>query len=188
MATPGPRPPGRVPVSFDADVWSQEVERLRARSPMRAAAERARNDIAAQGVPRTALWACSAEGDDGTRLARCLKVYVPLNDRPASERPYAFVFELAISADGGVTLRPIAYGERHPEPADVQRLRARPQALARPLPRPVAGLRSDGRRRRVHIIDRRQDAGTIDNCSDLSYGRGGFRTCDLSRVKRALSH
>ncbi len=28
---------GRVQVSFDADVWSQEVERLRARGPMRAA-------------------------------------------------------------------------------------------------------------------------------------------------------
>jgi hypothetical protein len=24
--------------------------------------------------------------------------------------------------------------------------------------------------------------------SELSSGRGGFRTCDLSRVKRALSH
>jgi hypothetical protein len=23
---------------------------------------------------------------------------------------------------------------------------------------------------------------------DISNGRGGFRTCDLSRVKRALSH
>ena len=60
---------------------------------------------------------CSAEGADGTRLARSLKVYVPVDDRPASERPYAFVFELAIGADGGVTLRLIAYGERHPEPA-----------------------------------------------------------------------
>ncbi len=117
MATSGPRPPGRVPVSFDADVWSQEVERLRARSPMRAAAERARDEIAARGVPRTALRACSAEGDDGSRLARCLKAYVPLGDRPASERPYAFVFELAVGGEGGVTLRLIAYGERHPAPA-----------------------------------------------------------------------
>ena len=117
MATSGPRPPRRVPVSFDADVWSQEVERLRARSAMRVAAERARDEIAAQGVPRSALRACSAEGDDGSRLARCLKVYVPMGDRPASERPYAFVFELAVSGDGGVTLRLIAYGERHPVPA-----------------------------------------------------------------------
>jgi hypothetical protein len=117
VATSGSRPPGRIPASFDADVWSQEVERLRARSPMRAAAERARDEIAARGVPRTALWACRAEGGDGTRLARCLKVYVPLVNRPASERPYAFVFELAVSREGNVTLRLIAYGERHPAPA-----------------------------------------------------------------------
>ena len=117
MATSGPRRPGRVPVSFDADVWSQEVERLRARGPMRAAAERAREEIAAHGMPRDALLACSADGEDGTSLARCLKVYLPLNDRPASERPCAFVFELAASGDDRVMLRLIAYGERHPAPA-----------------------------------------------------------------------
>ena len=114
MATSGPRRPGRVPVSFDADVWSQEVERLRARGPMRAAAERAREEIAAHGMPRAALLACSADGEDGTSLARCLKVYLPVNDGPAS---YAFVFELAASGDDRVTLRLIAYGERHPAPA-----------------------------------------------------------------------
>jgi hypothetical protein len=42
-------------------------------------------------------------------------VYVPLDDRPASERPFAFVFELAVG-DSGATLRFIAYGERHPAP------------------------------------------------------------------------
>ena len=84
---------------------------------MRAAAERARDEIAANGVSRPALRACRAEGDDGTRLARCLKLYVPLDDRPASERPYAFVLELAVARDGAVTLRFIAYGERHPPSA-----------------------------------------------------------------------
>jgi hypothetical protein len=103
-------------VSFDADVWAQEVERLRARGPMRAAAERARDEITAHGVPRTALRACRAEGDDGTRLPRCLKLYVPLSDRPASERPYAIVLEVAVTHDGAVTLRFIAYGKRHPAP------------------------------------------------------------------------
>ena len=115
MATSGRRPSGRLDVSFDADVWSQEVERLRARGPMRAAAERARGEIAADGVRRTALRACRAEGDDGTRLARCLKVYVPLGDRPASERPYAMVLEVAVARDGAMTLRFIAYGARHPQ-------------------------------------------------------------------------
>ena len=70
-----------------------------------------------RGVRRTARRACDAECDDGTRLGRCLKAYVQLGDCPASERPYAFVFELAVGGEGGVTLRLIAYGERHPEPA-----------------------------------------------------------------------
>jgi len=68
---------------------------------MRAAAERARGEIAVDGVPRTELRACSAEDDDGTRLARCLKVYVPLGDRPASERPYAMVLESGRGARRG---------------------------------------------------------------------------------------
>lgn len=81
---------------------------------MRAAAERARNRIAANGVARTELRTCRADGDDGTRLARCLKVYVPLGEGAPSERPYGFVFELAEARGGGVTLRFLAFGERHP--------------------------------------------------------------------------
>jgi hypothetical protein len=104
-----------VEVGFDADVWSQEVERLNAQGAMRAAAGRARGELVANGVPRSALRACSPEGGDGTRLPRCLKVYVPLSDRPASERPYALVFELAVG-ERGAALRFIAFGERHPEP------------------------------------------------------------------------
>ena len=113
MATSGPRRPRGVEVSFDADVWAQEVERLRARGPMQAAAMRAREEIVANGLARSELRACIAHGDDGTLLARCLKVYVPLGDRPASERPYAFVFELVATTGGGVSLRLIAFGERH---------------------------------------------------------------------------
>ena len=138
MATSGARPPRRVPVSFDADVWAQEVERLRSRTSMRAAAQRAREEIAARGVSRSALRACSAEGDDGTRLARCLKVYVPLGDRPASERPYAFVFELAVSGRGWPDAAAHRLRGAPPGARDAHGLRARSQALARPLPRPVA--------------------------------------------------
>jgi len=58
----------------------------------------------------------SRGGEDGTRLAGCLKVYVPLAERRPSKRPYGFVFELAEARDGGVTLRLLAFGERHPRP------------------------------------------------------------------------
>lgn len=40
---------------------------------------------------------------------------MPLGDRPASERPYAMVLEVAVALDGAMTLRFIAYGARHPQ-------------------------------------------------------------------------
>lgn len=116
MATSGPARSGSIEASFDDDVWAQEVERLRAGAAMRSAAERARQQIAASGVPRAHLRGCEAEGPDRTRLAGCLKVYAPLSERAASERPNGFVFELAQSHEGVVTLRLLAFGERHPRP------------------------------------------------------------------------
>ena len=108
--SPGPT---RLEASFDADVWFEEVGRLDPGGPMRAAAEGARTEIGAPGVPRSELLACRP-GGDGTRLALCVKVYLPLGESPPSERPYAFVFEPAERRDGSVMLRLLAFGERHP--------------------------------------------------------------------------
>lgn len=115
MAADAPRGPARLETSFDRDVWIEEVGQLDQGTPMRAAAERARTEIGARGVPRSDLLACSP-GGDGARLALCLKAYLPLGESAAEDRPYAFVFELAEQRDGGVMLRVLAFGERHPEP------------------------------------------------------------------------
>jgi hypothetical protein len=100
-------------VRFDDGVWAEEVERLRPQSRERAAATRARAAVADAGVPKLHLLACEASGDDGTRLPRCLKVYVPITERPPSERPYGFVFRVSMSPEGAI-LRFIAFGQRHP--------------------------------------------------------------------------
>lgn len=113
MADETPRQPARLETSFDVDVWTEEVGGLDQGSPMRVAAERARTEIGAAGVARSELRACRA-GADGTRLALCVKAYLPLGDDPPDERPYAFVFELAERRDGGVVLRLLAFGERQP--------------------------------------------------------------------------
>lgn len=107
------RDPHWVEVRVDSDVWATEVERLRAGSPARLAAERERKSLEQNGVPRGELLACDATGADGTRLARELKVYVPVTAGPASQRPFGFVFSLA-AEDGRPHLVLTAFGERHP--------------------------------------------------------------------------
>ncbi|MGC9220890.1 MAG: hypothetical protein ACP5H2_05995 [Solirubrobacteraceae bacterium] len=102
-----------VEVRVDPETWAVEVGRLREGSPARLAAERERKTLQQRGVPRDALLACRTVGDDGTRLGREFKVYVPITGAPASQRPFAFVFSIA-SADGRPYLALTAFGERHP--------------------------------------------------------------------------
>jgi len=98
----------------DPEVWAVEVERFRKGSPARIAAERERERLEQTGVPRAELSRCAATGEDGTRLAGELKVYVPITDAPASQRPYGFVFSGAGDKDHPY-LALTAFGERHPE-------------------------------------------------------------------------
>jgi len=51
------------------------------------------------------LLACEAAALDGTRLANCVKLKVPL-ERPASEAPYGFVLEPVFKQDGSRAERP----------------------------------------------------------------------------------
>jgi len=101
-----------ISIEFDEEVWVEEVERLRSRSPARARAEKARREIEAD---RSGLrWQpCEEDGPQGTRLGGCVKLYVPLGQEGASAAPYGFVFGLR-KVDGGLVLRMVAFGERHP--------------------------------------------------------------------------
>jgi hypothetical protein len=111
-ATPGRI---RIAVRIGADVWMEEVERLRAGSPARVAAERERARLEKEGLELGQLRACEDEAEDRTRLEGLFKVYVPIGDGPPSERPFAFVLSPARHAQS-VYLRLMAFGERHPHP------------------------------------------------------------------------
>jgi hypothetical protein len=105
-----------VPVRFEAEVWDEEVSRLRPGSAMRQAAEAARARLEAE--PTAARWlACEAERPGQPLLPRCLKLYLPLGREP-SAAPYGFVFELVASREPEplFSLRLLAFGERHPRP------------------------------------------------------------------------
>jgi len=101
--------------AFDEDVWAEEVGRLSATGLAHADAVVARSEIERPGA-RIAVRPCESEGPDGTLLAGCAKAYVPLEVEP-SRAPHGFVFAIRVRADSGrVTLRMLAFGERHPEP------------------------------------------------------------------------
>lgn len=99
--------------AFDEDVWAEEVGRFGAAGQAHASALAARSQIERPGA-RIPVRPGAAEGPDGTVLAGCAKVYVPLEAAP-SRAPYGFVFAIRADRAGGrVGLRLLAYGERHP--------------------------------------------------------------------------
>jgi hypothetical protein len=58
---------------------------------------------------------CKPENDDGTELAGCSKLYVPLNVKGASAAPYGFIFRLGQTDDDELVWNFMAFGERHPD-------------------------------------------------------------------------
>jgi len=101
-----------VRIEIDDEVWVEEVERLRPEALARLQAERARQEIESDssGLP----WKpCLGEGPEGTNLAHCVKLYVPVRREGASAAPYGLVFRLS-RVDAGLVLRMVAFGERHP--------------------------------------------------------------------------
>jgi hypothetical protein len=103
-----------VPVRFDHEEWAQEVERLDQRSTSRIQAEKALREIES-GKAALDLRRCEGEGEDGTRLPGCAKLYMPLGRQGASDAPFGFVFQLAQNPDGSLVWNFLAFGERHPD-------------------------------------------------------------------------
>lgn len=103
-----------VAIAFRSPAWEEEVERLDERSSARAQAGRARRAIETDKAPLKWM-RCKPQGDDGTELAGCSKLYVPLDAKGASAAPYGFVFRLAKTEDNELVWNFIAFGERHPE-------------------------------------------------------------------------
>lgn len=92
---------------FDGVAWEEDMRR--ASTPGRAAAAAARREYDTAGVPIVALQACDPEGPGGTRLRRCMKVYLP-----AADRPHGMVFEITRDSSGRLRLAYAAFGLRHP--------------------------------------------------------------------------
>ncbi len=113
MASPRPILPD-VSIQFDREEWREEVERLDERAVSRIQAERARREIDG-GKATVNLQKCEADGEGGTRLPGCVKLYVPLGREGASEAPFGFVFQLAQDSDGSLVWNFLAFGERHPD-------------------------------------------------------------------------
>jgi hypothetical protein len=104
----------RFAVAVDGDVWTQEVERLKAGSSGRVAAEVAWRVLERDGARKDELAACEPEAADGTRLGGCVKLRIPLGKRASSEAPYGLVFEPSLDGRGRLALGVLAFGERHP--------------------------------------------------------------------------
>lgn len=99
----------RFAARFDADAFREDMARTTATG--REAAESAKRDYEANGVPRPELRPCEAEGRDGTELPECLKVYLP----PPKGR-FGMVFKF-VMAEVGPRLEYLAFGVRH-HPSD----------------------------------------------------------------------
>lgn len=103
----------RVRAVFPAGVWAADVERrYPVSSRPRTVAEHARRAFERDGIPERALQACKADGPEGSQLADCLKLYLPLGPGDPRERPFGMVF-IDVGRDGPALVL-LAYGVRHP--------------------------------------------------------------------------
>jgi hypothetical protein len=99
----------RFAARFDPDAFRDDM--ARATLAGRKAAEAAKRDYEANGVPFSDLRPCDPEHRDGTKLPQCLKVYLP----PPVGR-FGMIFRFAI-VDDSPLLEYLAFGVRH-HPAD----------------------------------------------------------------------
>jgi hypothetical protein len=104
----------RLAVRFDEAVWHEAVRGF-SREPLQVATS-ARRAIERRGIALADVRPCEAVGPDGTQLAACAKLYLPLGDAPPSERPMAFVLRLAREPDTTLAWIFVAFGHRHPGP------------------------------------------------------------------------
>ncbi len=97
-----------VPARFDDEVVARDIERLSSKAASALAALR-REIERDGGIKHSRLKACQAEGRDATKLAGCVKTYVPW---PTG--PWGIVFQGVAHPERPWGLRALAYGHRHP--------------------------------------------------------------------------
>jgi hypothetical protein len=102
-----------LPVRFHDAVWREAVRGFSGRPLVIATSTR--STLEGSGVALEALRPRDANGPDGTRLAGCAKLYLPITDGPPSQRPFAFILQLARDTDGELVRVSVAFGHRHPD-------------------------------------------------------------------------
>ena len=102
----------RLAVRFDERIWREAIRGFSGRSLEIATGARAK--AARDGVALAELLPCEASGPGGTSLTGCAKLYLPIADAPPSERPFAFVLQLAREAESELVWVFVAFGPRHP--------------------------------------------------------------------------
>lgn len=95
----------RFPARFDPDPWDEDL--ARSTPAGRQTAQAARRDYQPNGIPRSHLKPCEAQGSDGTNLPDCVKGYLP---QPNGK--FGMVFTIDRKADKP-TLLFLAFGVRH---------------------------------------------------------------------------
>jgi hypothetical protein len=95
-------------VVFDEAAFDADMRRLNDSAVE--TARLARRHYEAKGVATARLRRCAEQGEDGTALPNCLKVYLP---EPAGR--FGMVFQLEIDPDG-LRLYYLAFGVRHHPP------------------------------------------------------------------------
>lgn len=104
----------RVGVRFDERVWAEATRGFSGQALD--IAVKARRSLEAEGVALEQLLPCESPGPDRTELSDCAKLYLPAGAGPPSQRPFAFVLQLARDAAGDFVFVFIAFGPRHPGP------------------------------------------------------------------------
>ena len=105
--------PRRLAVRYDEAVWREAVRGFSGR-PLEVATS-ARSNTERRGVALADVLPCETHGPDGTALAGCAKLYLPIGSGPPSERAFAFVLQLARENSTLVWVF-VAFGHRHPRP------------------------------------------------------------------------
>jgi hypothetical protein len=103
----------RLDVRCDEHVWSEAIGGFSGR-PLQIATS-ARAQLERSGVWRS-LRCCPARrwAPTAPSLAGCAKLYLPITDEPASQRPFAFVLQLTRDAQNETLVWLfIAFGHRH---------------------------------------------------------------------------
>jgi hypothetical protein len=101
------RPTGP-PVHFDEQAFAEDISH--ATTAGRRVATDARRELERDGVDIATLQRCQAHGRDGTRLERCVKLYLP-----STGGPWRMVFEITRDrASAQLVLAYLAFGVGHP--------------------------------------------------------------------------